>query len=128
MYDQWRRSFYPPELTQRRWFEYSTRHFNSLEINSTFYRLPSTATFDRWRDQAPAGFVCAIKYSRYGSHMKRLRDPKAHLDPFVEHATRLGACLGPILVQLPPRWRLNLERLQRFLDTIPPGSGSPLAI
>ncbi len=119
VYHHWRGPFYPPDLPQARWFEHYARHFATVEINNTFYRLPSEAAFDTWRAQAPPGFVYALKASRYLTHVKRLANPQAALDNLVGRARRLGDHLGPILYQLPPHWHLNLDRLDRFLALLP---------
>lgn len=118
-YDHWRGRFYPPGCPKRCWLGYYAGHFDALEINNTFYRLPSEETFDGWREAAPPGFRFALKYSRYGSHLKRLREPEEHVARFVERAERLGSFLGPILVQLPPRWGVDVERLAGFLEATP---------
>ena len=118
-YDHWRGPFYPEDLPKKRWFEHYARHFGTVEVNNTFYNLPKPETFERWREEAPEGFCYALKYSRYGSHMKRLKDPEAHLGQFLEAAERLGGTLGPILVQLPPKWGPNPERLAAFLEAAP---------
>ena len=119
-YDHWRGLFYPSGLAKRRWFEYYASHFDSVEINNTFYQLPGEHTFDAWRAQAPEGFCFALKFSRYGSHLKRLKQPEDSIARFLGRAGRLGATLGPILVQLPPRWSPDLERLEAFLEAAPP--------
>lgn len=114
-YGHWRGSFYPAGLPKRAWFDHYARHFDCVEINNTFYRLPAAATFERWRAAAPEGFEYALKFSRYGSHIKRLNEPEDTIRRFLEVAERLGPCLGPILVQLPPGWRARPERLDGFL-------------
>ena len=118
-YDHWRGIFYPRDIPKKRWFDYYARHFDTVEINNTFYRLPEVHTFEAWRDQAPAGFLYALKFSRYASHLKRLKDPQGPITQFVERAVHLGDYLGPILVQLPPRWKVNAKRLTAFLDEAP---------
>jgi uncharacterized protein YecE (DUF72 family) len=118
-YRHWRGSFYPKGLPQRRWFEHYASRFDSVEINNTFYRLPSPEVFDGWREQAPPGFCYALKYSRYATHLKHLADPDEALERFLEGAERLRSRLGPILVQLPPHWRANPERLDAFLRAAP---------
>lgn len=118
-YDHWRGRFYPPDLPKRLWFDRYARHFDTVEINHMFYHLPSAETFDHWRAQAPAGFRYALKFSRYGSHIKRLKDPEGPLGRFVELAGRLKSFLGPVLVQLPPDFKLDVERLDRFLEVAP---------
>lgn len=118
-YDHWRARFYPRDLPKRRWFEHYARHFDTVEINSTFYHLPSAETFDHWRARAPVGFRYALKFSRYGSHVKRLEDPQESIGRFVALAERLRSRLGPVLVQLPPNFRRDVERLDRFLEAAP---------
>ncbi len=102
-------------------FEFYARHFNTVEINNSFYRLPTAKTFDTWRESAPRNFVFAVKASRFITHMKKLKDPKQSSEKFFVVAERLEKTLGPILFQLPPRWKLNLERLGEFLDLLPDG-------
>ncbi len=121
VYKHWRDVFYPSDLPARGWFPFYARAFDTVEINNSFYRLPSPETFDAWRKQAPPGFVYAVKASRYITHMKKLKDPEEPLRQFLERANRLENTLGPILYQLPPRWRVNLERFERFLALLPPG-------
>jgi uncharacterized protein YecE (DUF72 family) len=118
-YDHWKGLFYPERLAKRDWFAYYAKHFDTVEINSTFYGLPSAETFDVWRAQAPEGFCYVLKFSRYGSHVKRLKEPKATIDTFLQHARRLRKYLGPILVQLPPNWHVNTDRLAGFLKAAP---------
>jgi uncharacterized protein YecE (DUF72 family) len=93
--------------------------FDTVELNNTFYRLPTEAAVDRWAANAPPGFVFAVKVGQYGSHRKKLTDPEAWLARHLERARRLGAHLGPNLVQLPPRWSRNTNRLDEFLAACP---------
>jgi uncharacterized protein YecE (DUF72 family) len=118
-YAHWRGDFYPAGLPQRLWFEHYARHFDTVEINNTFYRLPDARTFRSWRQRAPAGFVFAVKASRFLTHMKKLKEPDAPLELFFARARALGRTLGPVLYQLPPRWRVNVERLHAFLQALP---------
>ena len=118
-YDHWRGVFYPDELPKKRWFDHYQSQFDTVEINNTFYKLPDALTLDQWRQQVPDTFCYVLKYSRYGSHIKRLKDPQLHVDHFMDRAGRLGPTLGPILVQLPPHWHRNLERLDLFLAATP---------
>ncbi|MGH7927924.1 MAG: DUF72 domain-containing protein, partial [Candidatus Binatia bacterium] len=111
--------FYPEDLPQRQWFDYYAKHFDTVEINNSFYGLPSAETFSAWRKQAPPGFLYGLKFSRYGSHLKRLKDPRATIKTFLQPARRLGRLLGPILVQLPPNWRVDADRLTGFLRAAP---------
>jgi len=118
-YDHWRAIFYPQRLPKSEWFSYYAERFDTVEINNTFYRLPPASTFDHWREQAPRGFLYALKFSRYGSHWTRLKKPKSTIGKFLKVAERLKKFLGPILVQLPPHWKANPERLDAFLAAAP---------
>ena len=118
-YDHWQGVFYPEDIPKKEWFNHYTQYFDTVEINNTFYNLPKAETFDNWKDAAPEGFCYVLKYSRYGTHMKRLKDPRSHIGYFLEHAEHLGTMLGPILVQLRPNWQKNVERLNAFLDAAP---------
>ncbi|MFQ6101029.1 MAG: DUF72 domain-containing protein [Anaerolineae bacterium] len=119
VYSHWRGVFYPPDLPQSRWYTHYAKVFDTVEINYSFYRLPSEATFDRWREQAPEGFLYAVKANRYITHLKRLKDAAEPVERFLARAQRLGDRLGPILWQLPPRWRANPERLETFAALLP---------
>jgi uncharacterized protein YecE (DUF72 family) len=125
-YRDWRGRFYPRDLPKDRWLEHYVQHFDTVELNTSFYRLPAAETFAAWRDRLPDGFAMAVKASRYLTHIKRLRDPDEPLERFWSRARRLGDRLGPVLYQLPPRWRRNAERLAEFLDAVP--RGAPQAI
>jgi uncharacterized protein YecE (DUF72 family) len=118
-YRHWRGDFYPEKLPLDRWLEYYASRFETVEINNTFYRLPEAATFGQWRRRVPRGFVFAVKASRYLTHMKKLKDPKDALALFFTRARQLGSTIGPVLYQLPPRWPVNIERLQAFLRQLP---------
>ena len=83
-YGHWRGTFYPAALPASQWFAHYARTFDTVEINNSFYRLPSAETFERWREQAGAEFLYAVKASRFLTHMKKLKDPEAPLDLFVE--------------------------------------------
>lgn len=102
-------------------FQFYARHFDTVEINNSFYRLPAANTFDSWRESSPRAFCFAVKASRFITHMKKLKDPESSSAKFFLVAERLREKLGPILFQLPPRWKVNVERLSEFLDTLPKG-------
>jgi len=120
-YDHWSKGeFYPTDLKPSEWLRFFAGHFNTVEINNTFYRLPSETTFQTWRTQVPPGFIFAVKVSRFLTHIKRLRDPEDPLDLFFSHAKKLKNRLGPVLFQLPPRFKVNLERLEVFLSALKP--------
>lgn len=118
-YRDWRGPVYPPDIPERRWFEHYAGRFDTAEINNTFYRLPTVEAVDRWREQAPPGFVYAVKLGQFGSHRRKLRDPASWLPNHLDRVEHLGAALGPTLVQLPPHWHRDADRLDEFLAATP---------
>ena len=120
-YKHWRGDFYPADLPLKDWLAYYAGQFDTVEINNSFYRLPEAETFAGWRDSVPRGFVYAVKASRFLTHMKKLKEPEAPLQRLLERVVQLQFALGPVLYQLPPRWPLNLERLNTFLGALPGG-------
>ena len=120
-YRQWVGPFYPSNLRPADYLGHFARHFATVEINNTFYHLPKAETLATWRDATPEGFVFACKASRYITHMKKLRDPRESSRRFFAAMETLEQKIGPILFQLPPRWRLNLDRLSAFLKALPTG-------
>ena len=116
MYKDWRGIVYPEKLPARRWFEHYATLFDTVEINNTFYRLPPASTTEGWAAQAPPGFLYATKLGQFGSHRMKLRDAASWLPNHLDRVLRLGASLGPTLVQLPPRWRRDTGRLDEFLS------------
>jgi uncharacterized protein YecE (DUF72 family) len=118
-YKHWRGRFYPEGLPQKRWFEHYSATFDTVEINNSFYRLPSGDTFAKWRDQAPAGFCYAVKANRFLTQAKKLKDCAEPLQRMLTPFRNLGDRLGPILYQLPPRFRCNVGRLQEFIALLP---------
>jgi uncharacterized protein YecE (DUF72 family) len=119
VYKDWRGIFYPPKLPARSWFAYYAEHFDTVEINNTFYRLPPAETFTAWKRQAPPGFLYAVKASRFLTHQKKLKDPGEALVNILGQARHLGPHLGPILYQLPPYWRRDVARLREFISFLP---------
>jgi len=115
VYRDWRGVVYPQDLPQREWFLHYATLFDTVEVNNTFYRLPPLSTVDQWARQAPPGFEYALKLGAFGSHRMKLRDARSWLPNHVERVQRLGPVAGPTLVQLPPRWRRNADRLDEFL-------------
>ena len=114
-YKHWRGDFYPAALPTTRWFSHYSGAFDTVEINNSFYRLPPAETFTRWREQAPPGFLYAVKASRFLTHMKKLKDPDDPLQRFFDNAHHLESHLGPVLYQLPPGWPVNTDRFEQFL-------------
>lgn len=118
VYPHWRARFYPSDLAQDAWLGFYAERFATVELNNPFYRLPETATFARWRRAVPRGFVFSVKASRFITHVKRLRDPVEPVDLLFSRVKALGPTLGPILFQLPPRWKAVPERLDDLIDAI----------
>ena len=118
-YRDWRGPFYPAALAQRLWLEEYATHFDAVEVNNAFYRLPERATFEQWRERTPAGFRFAVKMSRYLTHVRRLKDPAEPVARFLEHAAGLGDKLGPVLLQLPPTLKADLDALDETLRQFP---------
>jgi uncharacterized protein YecE (DUF72 family) len=119
VYADWRGRFYPAALRAADWFAYYAGVFDTVEINNTFYHLPAPAAVRHWATQAPDGFVYAVKVNRFITHMKKLAQPAPPLRQFLQRIRPLGASLGPLLYQLPPRWRCNPSRLADFLALLP---------
>jgi uncharacterized protein YecE (DUF72 family) len=118
-YDHWRGPFYPENLAPAEFLQFYQQKFHTVEINNSFYRLPSEKALIDWRESVPAGFIFAVKGSRFITHMKKLKDPEKSMAAFMERLPLLGDRLGPILFQLPPRWHFNGERLGNFLKVLP---------
>jgi uncharacterized protein YecE (DUF72 family) len=119
-YKHWIGSFYPPKTPASKMLAFYVGQFDTVELNNSFYRLPTKTALESWRDSTPKNFVFAAKGSRFLTHMKKLKDPETGLARFFGCIDILGKKLGPILFQLPPNWPVDLERLERFLEVLPP--------
>lgn len=118
-YDHWVGPFYPHGTRPADRLAHYAGRFPAAEVNTTFYSLPSAETLARWCKATPPGFVFACKASRHITHMKKLKDPADSLARFLAAARALGDRLGPLLFQLPPKWRANPERLDALLAAVP---------
>jgi uncharacterized protein YecE (DUF72 family) len=118
-YKHWLGTFYPPGVRQSNMLEYYVSRFDTVELNNTFYRLPSEDAIDAWRDAVPANFLFAVKASRFLTHRIKLKDPMRALANFIPVIERFGRRLGPVLFQLPPQWQVNMERLATLLALLP---------
>jgi uncharacterized protein YecE (DUF72 family) len=118
-YRDWRGGLYPEGLPQSRWLERYAEAFSTVEVNNSFYRLPSRETFERWCRTAPEGFTFVVKASRFLTHLKRLREGEDGVRRLWDHLTGLGRKLGPVLFQLPPRFPADLARLETFCSWLP---------
>ncbi len=117
-YEHWRGIFYPPELAKDKWLIFYTQHFNCVELNVTFYRLPSEKTFHNWYKNTPAYFRFVIKGSRFITHIKRLKNCKESLNIFFQRASLLKEKLLCILWQLPPSLKIDFARLRNFIKLL----------
>ena len=118
-YDDWKGRFYPEKLPKSRWLEFFAAHFSTVELNNTFYRLPSEKAFKNWHDTPPADFIFAVKMSRFVTHIKRLSNTGEAIRNFMSRAALLKDKLGPVLYQLPPGLHRNDARLKAFLGDLP---------
>jgi len=119
-YQHWRGLYYPQELPKAKWLSFYAQQFNTVELNNSFYRLPSEKAFTNWRESTPDSFIFAVKVSRYITHVKRLRNLGPAVEDFLSRAVFLREKLGPLLYQLPPGMKRNDELLQSFLSSLPP--------
>jgi uncharacterized protein YecE (DUF72 family) len=124
-YADWRGAFYPAGLGQPRWLGFYGSHYPTVEINNSFYRLPTAESFQRWRTSTPDGFCFAVKASRYLTHIRRLRGPGQPVSKLLGVARHLGPKLGPVLLQLPPRFACEVGRLEAALDAF---GSTPVAV
>jgi uncharacterized protein YecE (DUF72 family) len=122
-YRSWRGTFYPPREPARRWLESYAGRFDTVEVNTTFYRLIAREAVERWVQQAPRGFVFAVKSSRYLTHIKRLAGIGEGIARFYERIEPLieADLLGPVLWQLPENFHRDDRRLAETLARVPPG-------
>lgn len=118
-YEHWRGRFYPEKLPKNRWFEHYAQHFDTVEINNTFYHLPKTTTVENWRAKAPEGFLYVVKANRYITHIKRLKDTGAEVKRFFDVIELFADTLGPVLYQLPPSMHKDLGLLEGFIALLP---------
>lgn len=118
-YAHWRGVLYPPGLPQPRWLHTYAERFGAVEVDSSFYRLPTEAAVEGWAKQLPAGYAVAAKASRYLTRVRRLRDPEPPVSLLLERLAPLGGRLAAVLLQLPPTMRADLDRLAVCLDAFP---------
>jgi uncharacterized protein YecE (DUF72 family) len=118
-YRDWRGPIYPPAIPLRGWLESYAARFATVESNAAFYHLPLRQTFESWAERTPDDFRMAVKVSRYLTHIRRLSEPEEPVERFVGRVRGLGPKVGPVLLQLPPQLRCDLDRLARTLDQFP---------
>ena len=118
-YKHWVGTFYPEGMKPADFLAYYLQFFDTVEMNNSFYRLPQEKTFVQWKEAVPENFLFAVKASRFITHMKKLKDPKQNFEPFIQNVDALQEKLGPVLFQLPPKWKYNHERLKAYLTMLP---------
>ena len=118
-YRHWIGTFYPVGTKSAEQFDFYKQSFSTVEINNSFYRLPSPEVFKSWRKESPGEFLFVVKASRFITHNKKLKDPEESIKRFFSNVRHLKEKLGPILFQLPPSWKKNAERLEAFLGVLP---------
>ena len=117
-YPDWKDRFYPKDLPQTRWLDHYAGQFDTVEVNNTFYRLPSASSVQQWVEQTPGRFVFTVKASRYLTHVKRLKTTERYVKRFLDPLEPLieAGKLGPVLWQLPPTMKRDDERLAGTLE------------
>jgi len=118
IYPHWEGIFYPEDLPKSKKLEYYCQHFKTVELNNTFYRLPSKKTFESWYKRSPKDFIFAVKVSRFITHVKKLKDCKEPWKTFLERALILKEKLGPLLFQLPPFLKKDSRKLKDFIEML----------
>ncbi len=118
-YKHWKEKFYPSELSQRKWLDYYAQNFPTVEINYSFYRLPTVKSISSWYDTVPNDFLFAVKASRLITHLKKLKEIEEPLKTFLENFSNLKDKLSIILFQLPPNFKADLSKLENLLKIIP---------
>jgi uncharacterized protein YecE (DUF72 family) len=118
-YKHWAGRFYPRGIKETDQLSYYVKFFKTVELNNSFYHLPLPGTFKNWKNATPKNFVFAVKGSRFISHLKKLNVDRKSIGKFFKNVSKLDEKLGPVLFQLPPKWKLNLGRFETFLSRLP---------
>jgi len=118
-YDHWRDEFYPKDMAKSKWLGFYSRHFSTVELNNSFYHLPSEKAFINWRDSSPPEFIFSVKVSRFITHIKRLRNTEEPVASFIARARFLEGKLGPLLYQLPRNMKRDDQLLENFIQMLP---------
>lgn len=121
LYKHWVGKFYPEKSNAKQQFEVYSKHFDTVEINNSFYKLPPHTVFEGWYEQSPKKMLFAIKANRFITHMRKLTKPEEPITRLFGSIEPLKEKLGPILFQLPPKWKVNITRFKEFLEALPKG-------
>lgn len=118
LYEDWKGTFYPEDISKRHWLEYYCGQFSTVELNVTFYKVPEKETFSRWYNETPDDFVFSLKGSKFITHVKKLKSPAEPLDVFFSRAIALKEKLGVVLWQFPPEFKADIEKLKAFIEAL----------
>lgn len=118
-YNHWLENFYPKNLSNKKWLEHYSKNLKTVELNASFYHLPTPQVFTNWYKNTPKNFLFSVKASRFITHVKKLNNCKQPLSKFIKSAKNLKEKLGPILFQLPPSLKANEKKLENFLKILP---------
>jgi len=121
LYKHWIRKFYAEGSNAKQQFQFYTKHFDTVEINNSFYKLPPRSVFEDWYENSPKKFLYAVKANRFITHMRKLTQPQEPITRLFGSILALKEKLGPILFQLPPKWKVNVTRFKEFLEALPKG-------
>ena len=120
VYPHWKSLFYPEDLVEREWLKFYANNFSTVELNASFYHLPKEKTFEGWHKRTPADFVFAVKGSRFITHVRKLNNCREPLDNLLQAAVHLKEKLGPIFFQFPPSLKADPQKLENFIELLPP--------
>jgi uncharacterized protein YecE (DUF72 family) len=119
-YNFWKGVFYPKKTASKDYLAYYASQFNTVEVDSTFYRIPTQPTVTNWKQQTPDGFIFSLKFPQLITHIKMLKDCQYETDVFLERMNLLGEKLGPLLLQFPPNFGVeHSDDLETFLQKLP---------
>jgi len=118
-YKHWMGRFYPEKSSSEEQFEFYTKHFDTVEINNSFYKLPPRSVFENWYENSPKKFLFVVKANRFITHMRKLTQPQEPIARMFNSIDALKEKLGPVLFQLPPKWKVNVARFKEFLEALP---------
>jgi uncharacterized protein YecE (DUF72 family) len=120
-YKHWIGKFYPESSNAKQQWQFYSKHFDSIEINNSFYKLPPRSVFEDWYKHSPKKMLFAVKANRFITHMRKLTQPEEPITRLFASILALKGKLGPILFQLPPKWKVNVTRFKEFLEALPKG-------
>jgi uncharacterized protein YecE (DUF72 family) len=120
-YKHWIGRFYPEGSNSKQQWQYYSNHFDTIEINNSFYKLPPRSVFEDWYENSPKNMLFAVKANRFITHMRKLTQPQEPITRLFGSILALKEKLGPVLFQLPPKWRMNVTRFKEFLEALPNG-------